>query len=77
MITEHLKGKHHLRVSGGGVADVVFKGVKIIGSVQGGREKVVWLEDNLVMVVVGICNKISGDAGKGICWSIHRSRFMS
>jgi hypothetical protein len=76
MIMECLKSKRHLRVSGGGIADVVFKGIKIIGGVQDGREKVVRFEHNLVLVVVGICNKMSGDAGKQICLSIRRSRFM-
>ena len=56
MVVERLKGKRHLRVSGGGVADVVFKGVEIVGGVQGSREKVVRFEDDLVLVVIGICN---------------------
>ena len=52
-----------LRIKVECIANVLFKGVMVIGSYPGSGKKVIQFKDNLILVVIGICDKVSRNTG--------------
>jgi hypothetical protein len=66
VVLKAFEGEEDLGVQVGSIANVFLEVVGVIHSVLSSGSKMLWLEDNLVLIVIGICNKVSRDAGERV-----------
>jgi hypothetical protein len=63
VVLKSFQYSNDLRIKVESIANVLFKGVVVIGSYPGGRKKEIWFKNDLILVVVGVCDKVSRNMG--------------